>query len=85
MAFCIFSCDSWLDSSVSFKSFGLFGFEITCIARIETNLKKIPIPIRMSILERRSDGVRGYIFALIPRASSPPWKPYLKGERYITG
>lgn len=85
LAFCIFSCDYCELSSEIFKSFGLFGLEITCIAKIDTNLKNIPIPIRIRILESRSDGVLGYVFALIPSASSPPWKPYLKGERYITG
>ena len=85
LVFCIFYCDICEESSEIFKSFGLLGLEITCIAKIDTNLKKTPIPIRMSILESKSDGVLGYVLALIPSASSPPWNPYLKGERYITG
>jgi hypothetical protein len=64
LAFCIFSCDYCEFSSEIFKSFGLFGLEITCIAKIDTNLKNIPIPIRIRILESRSDGVLGYVFAL---------------------
>jgi hypothetical protein len=55
------------------------------MAMIDTILKKIPIPIKMTMFVQRSAGVLGYIVAEIPTASIPPWNPYLKGERYIIG
>jgi hypothetical protein len=58
---------------------------MTCMAMIDTILKKIPIPIKMTMFVQRSAGVLGYIVAEIPTASIPPWNPYLKGERYIIG